>query len=112
MTEVKKDKKGEGKYKNLTHTLTKEEARKGGIASGIARRERKTFKEELIALLSDGDIQEKISLALLDKAKDGDTRAFEVLRDTVGEKPVEKTQNEVNLSYETMLKEVEDNEEY
>lgn len=68
----------------------REIARKGGIASGESRRKRKTLKEELLLLLEKGDTQEKISIALLQKAMNGDTKAFEVLRDTVGEKPVEK----------------------
>ena len=68
----------------------REIARMGGIASGKARAARKTFKEELLLLLANGDTQEKISLALLQKAMNGDTKAFEVLRDTVGEKPKEE----------------------
>ena len=71
--------------------------RKGGIASGEARRKRKTLKEELLLMLSDGDIQEKISLALINEAIKGNnsgsvTKAFEVIRDTIGERPVEKVQ--------------------
>lgn len=107
-----------GRVENLKpqNTRTKEEqreiARMGGIASGKSRRERKTFKEELLALLSSGDTQEKISLAIIKKAANGDTKAFEVLRDTIGEKPVEKTQNDVSVSYETLIKEVEDEHDY
>jgi hypothetical protein len=73
----------------------REIGRKGGIASGEARRKRKTLKEELLLLLEKGDTQERISLALLQKAMQGDTKAFEVLRDTVGEKPVDKVETEV-----------------
>lgn len=78
---------------------TKEEQRAvasaGGKASAEARRKRKTLREELLALLSDGDIQERLSLALIDEAMNGNkagsvTKAFEVIRDTVGEKPTEK----------------------
>lgn len=90
----------------------RERGRKGGIASGIARRERKTLREELLLLLQKNESQERISLALLQKALDGDIKAYEVIRDTIGEKPVEKTQNEVNVSYENMIKEVEDENEY
>ena len=48
-------------------------------------------------MLSDGDIQEKISLALINEAISGNnagsvTKAFEVIRDTIGERPVEKVQ--------------------
>lgn len=95
---------------------TKEEqreiARQGGIASGKARRERKTLREELLLLLNEGNTQKNITLALIDKAIKGDTKAFEVLRDTIGEKPVEKTQNDVSVSYEALIKEVEDKDEY
>lgn len=86
---------------------TKEEQRKiarlGGIASGKARRERKTFKEELITLLENGDTQEKISLSLIQQALDGNTKAFEVIRDTVGEKPIDKLADvtgEINITIE------------
>lgn len=68
----------------------REIARKGGIASGKARKERKTMKEELLLLLSQGDTQEKISLALLQEALNGNVKAYETIRDTVGEKPIDK----------------------
>ena len=60
------------------------EKRKQNIA------ERKTLREELLALLSKGDTQTRISLAQLEKALSGDTKAFEVIRDTIGEKPTDK----------------------
>ncbi len=69
----------------------REIGRKGGIASGKARRERKTLREELLLLLEKGDTQEKISLAMIKEALDGNTKAFEVIRDTIGEKPIDKT---------------------
>ena len=75
---------------------TKEEQReiaiKGGKASGKSRGARKTLREELLAMLEDGDTQEKVSIALIKKAMKGDTKAFEVLRDTIGEKPVDKVE--------------------
>ena len=86
---------------NLKPVKSKKEARergrKGGLASGEARRKRKTLKEELLLMLSDGDIQQKISLALINEAINGNnagsvTKAFEVIRDTIGERPVEKVQ--------------------
>lgn len=92
---------------------TKEEreeiARMGGIASGKARRAKKELKECLTELLereyggSDGRIMsgaELISVKLFMKARDGDIRAFEVLRDTVGQKPVERVET-VEISPET-----------
>ena len=78
---------------------TKEEQRRiskmGAEKSRDNRRARKTLREELLALLSDGDTQNKISLALVEEALKGNnagsvTKAFEVIRDTIGEKPVEK----------------------
>ena len=86
---------------NLRPVSSKEEARergrKGGLASGEAIRKRKTLKEELLLMLSDGDIQQKISLALINEAINGNnagsvTKAFEVIRDTIGERPVEMVQ--------------------
>lgn len=62
----------------------------GGKASGEARRKRKTLKEELLLMLSEGETQQSVTLALIEKAMSGDTKAFEVIRDTIGEKPVDK----------------------
>lgn len=79
-----------GEYK-----LTHEEQKKGGAASVRARRARKTLREELLTLLADGDTQQKISVALILEAINGNragsvSKAFETIRDTIGEKPVEK----------------------
>jgi len=57
----------------------------------IARR--KTLAEELLALLSVGETQKKMSLSLIEKAMQGDTKAFEVIRDSIGEKQTEKVEN-------------------
>ena len=81
--------------KNLKplNTRTKKERREiavmGGKASGKSRQQRKTLKEELLALLEAGDTQKNISLAMIQQALNGNTKAFEVIRDTVGEKPVD-----------------------
>ena len=79
---------------NLKPVSSKKEARergrKGGLASGEARRKRKTLKEELLLILSDGETQQSVTLALIEKAMSGDTKAFEVIRDTIGEKPIDK----------------------
>lgn len=57
------------------------------------------MREDLIALLktvkttTDGEektVQEGILASLIMKALSGDVRAFEVIRDTIGEKPVDK----------------------
>ena len=85
------------KSSDLTPNERRKNASKAGKASGAARRARKTLKEELLALLSDGDIQERLSLALIDEALNGNkagsvTKAFEVIRDTIGERPVDRVQ--------------------
>lgn len=102
--------------KNLKPVQTKSEARKkgkaGGIKSGKVRAERKTLKEELLLLLSTDNNQNKMSVTLLKKAIAGDTKAFEIIRDTIGEKPTEKVQAQANVySYEDSLKAV-DGDEY
>lgn len=74
----------------------KEIARKGAIASNKAQAARKTLKEELLALLEDGETQKKISVALIQQAKKGNTKAYEIIRDSIGEKPIDKVQAEVN----------------
>ena len=67
-----------------------EAARRAGKASGVARTARKTMKDELLQLLSGGKTQERISAALIARAEIGDTKAYEIIRDTIGEKPVER----------------------
>lgn len=92
-----------GEYK-----LTVEEQKKGGKRSGEVRRARKTLREELLALLSqdiktdDGDkvnTQVAMSISLIKEAIDGNTKAFELVRDTIGEKPVDKVE-QVNIDME------------
>ena len=75
-----------------TSEEAREMGRKGGLASAEARKKRKTLKEELLALLSDGDTQNKVSIALIEAAINGDVKAFTALRDTIGEKPVDKVE--------------------
>jgi len=90
----------------FTSDQSREEAakngQKGGIASGEARRARKSLRAELEALLSqntidkktgkptDSTVQEAITAALVQKALKGNTKAYEIIRDTIGEKPVER----------------------
>jgi len=86
--------KGHG-FNEITAEKQRAIASQGGKASVEAKRRRKSLKEELLAILSDGDVQERISLALVKEATEGNnagsvTKAYEVIRDTIGEKPVEK----------------------
>lgn len=87
-----------------TSERSKEEARelgrKGGIASGEARRRKKTLKEALLLALEiekgDKTVQEIGVEALLQKYMSGDIQAFTTVRDTIGEKPTEKIEADVN----------------
>ena len=81
---------------NLKPVSSKKEARergrKGGLASVEARRKRKTLKEELLLMLEDEEVQKSVAVALIQEAQNGNVKAFGVLRDTIGEAPVEKVQ--------------------
>jgi len=85
---------------------TKEEQReirvKGGKASGEARRKKKELKELLELALSqpceenpDIDNWTAVTIALMKKVKSGDTKAYEVMRDTIGQKPTDKIETEM-----------------
>ncbi|MBD5647979.1 MAG: hypothetical protein HDQ89_10365 [Desulfovibrio sp.] len=88
---------------DLKTIRSEDEAKKlgsaGGKKSGEARRKKKALREHLEALLAGKQggmtTAEALTLALVEKGLSGDVRAFEVIRDTIGEKPVEKTQQEV-----------------
>lgn len=87
---------------NLRTPTTKEAreiGRKGGIASGKARKAKADLRLICQNILEmdikgkDGTIKpgaEAMVLAQLQKALKGDAKAFELLRDTSGQKPVEK----------------------
>lgn len=78
------------KMSELTAEERRKSASRAGKASVESRRRKKTLREELLAILSDGDIQNRVSLALVQQALLGNVKAFETLRDTIGQKPVEK----------------------
>ena len=76
----------------------RELGRKGGLRSAQVRKERKTLRDSLLHLLTedvkgkDGTMrpaQDAIVTALMKQAMSGNTRAFEIIRDTIGEKPVD-----------------------
>ena len=104
---------GIGNPQNLK-VPTSEEARKngskGGKASAEARKRKKLLRECLEELLerkvigSDGKKitgADEVAIALYRKATTGDVKAFEALRDTIGQKPIDKVQTvqTVDLSH-------------
>lgn len=104
-TDETKPKTGRNGTKNLKPVRSKEEAKergqKGGKASGEARRKKKELRECLEILLDkemksrSGETMtgaEAISAKLFEKALHGDIKAFEVIRDTAGQKPVDRIQ--------------------
>ena len=90
----------------------RENGKKGGIKSGEVRKARKTLKETLLMMLEEGNTQDNITLALLDKALKGDTKAYEVIRDTVGEKPTDKIEQSGELNNTITVKFSGDVEEW
>ena len=85
-----------------TKSEQREIARKGGKASGQARRKRKEFKEALKLALtvvmdeSDNKTVQDIGIeALMDRFMKGDPKVFELIRDTIGEKPTDKQEVKV-----------------
>ena len=84
------------------HKFTQEEAKRGGIASGKARRERKLMREAFEELLSrdyhdsNGNVLDgtsALAAKVFKQAMDGDLKAFEIIRDTTGQKPVERIES-------------------
>lgn len=77
-----------------------ERAKNAGKKSGKTRKQRKTLREELLAVLTDMKIPEKstgkevpvqeaLSVSLIRSALNGNVKAYEIIRDTIGEKPIE-----------------------
>lgn len=91
------------KNEDLTPEQRRANASKAGKASAEARKKRKTLKEELLALLANGDTQNRMSLAIIEKAMNGDTKAFEIVRDTIGEKPKDSLEVEQNKPFEVNI---------
>jgi hypothetical protein len=100
------------------HKFTHEEASKGGKASAEARRRKRDLREQLEILLdkeyTDKKTGEKmqgievVTAALFKEAAKGNVKAFNTLRDTIGQMPVQKVMvaevdNEVINEIENMV---------
>lgn len=83
------------------HRLTPEEASRGGKASGEARRRKRLMREAFEELL-EREYEDKsgkqldgtsiLAARVFKQAMNGDLRAFEIIRDTTGQKPVERVE--------------------
>lgn len=81
------------------YKLSQEEAKKGGIRSGEVRRAKRDLRKALEMLLErdftdkngkTGTGTELLTLKLFEQALKGNVKAFETIRDTVGQKPTER----------------------
>lgn len=104
-----------------SHEEAVKNGRKGGKASGKARRERRRFEETLRIMLTlptkhgkvtdaaklktlskdeleaaNLTVQDKIVVRLINEAMKGNTKAYEAIRDQMGEKPTDR--QEVTVS--------------
>lgn len=85
-----------------TPSERRENARKAGIKSGEKRRERKRLKEllEIALQLPNEETGEQndlaITTAIINKARKGDVSAYLAIRDTLGEKPIDKQEVKIN----------------
>ena len=82
-----------------TSSEARENGKKGGIASGEARRAKKSLREAM-QILMDADLTgkdgktitgtEAMAAKAFQAALKGDWKAWELVRDTAGQKPVDK----------------------
>ena len=107
-------------FSNMTPEERRENGRKGGIASGEAKRKKKAMRETLDVLLAmpmksgkyadvesvknfaalkgkNINVQEAMIISMLQRAMKGDVKAAEWIRDTAGQKPVENMNMNMNL---------------
>ena len=80
------------------HKLTVEEQSRGGKRSAEVRRERKLIKDRILERMGEDDWDTMID-NLIARAQE-DTKSFESLRDTIGEKPkdqIEVTAMDINV---------------
>ena len=103
----------------------REIGRKGGIASGVARRKKKTMRDTINLALGlrseltdteierymrvgftdeDIDNQAKIIMGIMKLAAEGDIRAAEFIRDTAGQKPKDSMALSHEVTGETKIK--------
>ena len=102
------------------NTISKEEAkdirRKGAYAAAEKKRQKRTMREMLNYLLEKeitnkagekASTLEAISVSMIKQAMNGNVKAFEVIRDTIGEKAPDAVVN-INQAVQVNKQDVED----
>ena len=77
------------KNSDLTPSQRREKASKAGKASAKARKEYATLTEALKDQCTP-EVKQQLTEMLIKKAKAGNLKAYELLRDQMGEKPIDK----------------------
>ena len=85
----------------MTPERRHEMAKKGAIAAAAAKKRKKGLREALLRLMEEEGVQERLAEALVREATEGSrpgsaVKAFEVIRDTIGEKPGKQEKPEWN----------------
>ena len=101
----------EGNLKKIkTTSEAREKGRAGGKKSGEVRRQKKLLRdllEEALETKTDtGTLSVDITKALIVKALEGDVKAYEVIRDTLGQKPKDKLGIELNPKATSVLESI------
>lgn len=101
MPEYRSPKNGVPLPRGTPFTKDDKRASNAGKKSGEARKKLRTLREELEILLSEEKtdkngntmtVQTGITTAMVQQALKGNIRAWESIRDTIGQKPVEKVE--------------------
>lgn len=107
----------------LSETERRELSRKGGLASAAARKRKKDIREVFDALLSSpatpemqekaaklgfdaetvGTVYDVLGVAMIDKALSGDGYCFQLVRDSAGDKPTDKSEVTASIMTEKDL---------
>ena len=115
------------KAEDLTSDELRNRAKKGGKASGKARRDKRDQKQIILEVMSmplvDGSVEKITSLAAdeganlsinqaiviqqVKKALNGDTKAAEYLRDTAGQKPSDKVQLDTGVNIDDTINRID-----
>ena len=117
----------------LSTSKAREIGKKGGINSGISRRNKKRIKQQFELLMSldlqENELKEQIKslgipeeeinvqmalcVAMTQQALQGNIRAFELIRDTIGQNPINELENEKRemIVFVNDLQDIEDLEE-